>query len=346
MTDDGPQIAGAGEPGLSRRDLLRRGAAAVGGTAAFAAALRPLAALERGEIPTLGEFLQKHYLEMSPIELQAALDRIAERVRARYGVAAEVFDARPREGVEFVYGLDLSRCIGCRKCVHACVEENNLSRTPEIQYIRVLEMPRGTLDVARGDHHYDPPAVPDRDHYYLPIQCHQCADPPCVEVCPVHATWQEADGITVVDYDWCIGCRYCEAACPYWARRFTFVAPGIPADRLNPRMAYLSNRPRPRGVVEKCTFCLHRVRRGELPACLEVCPVGARKFGNVLDPESEVGALLRTKRIFVLKEEAGTLPRFFYYLDERYPREPLPPPPPHTPVADGAEAPEESREGQ
>ena len=166
----------------------------------------------------------------------------------------------------------------------------------------------------------------------MPVQCHQCAKPPCVKVCPVEATWQEPDGITVIDYDWCIGCRYCEAACPYWARRFNFAEPklasrrelerdpNIERERLNPSMSYLSNRPRPKGVMEKCTYCLHRTREGQMPACLEVCPVGARKFGNVLDPNSEVSQILRNKRIFVLKEDAGTLPRFFYYFDERAPR--------------------------
>ena len=229
-------------------------------------------------------------------------------------------DIRPREGVEFVYALNLSRCVGCRKCVYACVEENNQSRTPEMQYIRVLEMPRGSIDMERGNHHYDRPTVPDDDHFYMPVQCHQCADPPCTKVCPIEATWTESDGITVVDYDWCIGCRYCEAACPYWARRFNFSEPEIPKEDVNPDIAYLSNRPRSKGVMEKCTFCLHRVREGGMPACLEVCPVGARKFGNVLDPESEVSEILRSKRVFVLKEDVGTLPRFFYYFDERYPR--------------------------
>jgi molybdopterin-containing oxidoreductase family iron-sulfur binding subunit len=221
--------------------------------------------------------------------------------------------------VEFVYALNLSRCIGCRKCVHACVEENNQSRAPEIQYIRVIEMPRGTLDVEKGDHHYERATVPDEHHFYMPVQCHQCANPPCVKVCPVEATWQDPDGITVIDYDWCIGCRYCEAACPYWARRFNFATPKVPSERLNPNMGYLSNRPRPKGVVEKCHFCLHRTRDGKLPACLEACPTGARKFGNVLDPNSEVSHILKSKRVFVLKEEVGTLPRFFYYFDERYP---------------------------
>ena len=127
--------------------------------------------------------------------------------------------------------------------------------------------------------------MPEKGYFYMPVQCQQCKNPPCVKVCPVHATWQETDGITVIDYDWCIGCRYCEAACPYWARRFNFTKPWIPKERLNPEMAYLGNRPRRQGVMEKCHFCIQRTRAGRYPACLEVCPAGARKFGNVLDPE-------------------------------------------------------------
>ncbi len=307
-------------PRVTRRSFLRSSAAFAGGLAAFAAALSPLRELEDTQEFTLEKFLQKHYKEMTPGEMERALERIRGEVEARFGVRPHIRDIRPAAGVEFVYALNLSRCIGCRRCVHACVAENNQSRSPEIQYIRVLEMPRGTLDLEKGNHHYDRPTVPDDDHFYLPVQCHQCANPPCVKVCPVEATWQEPDGITVIDYDWCIGCRYCEAACPYWARRFNFAKPSVPADRLNPEMSYLSNRPRPKGVMEKCHFCLHRTREGRMPACLEACPTGARKFGNVLDPESEVSRILRTKRVFVLKEEVGTLPRFFYYFDERYPR--------------------------
>jgi molybdopterin-containing oxidoreductase family iron-sulfur binding subunit len=309
------------EPGFTRRSFLRGATGAVGGMAALAAALSPLRALPDDAVPSLDEFLQKHYKEMTPGELAAAMDRVRAEVEGRFGVVPTLRDYPPIEGVRFAFALNLSRCIGCRKCVHACVQENNLSRSPEVQYIRVLEMPRGTMDLERGDHHYDRAEVPDGGHYYLPVQCHQCDNPPCVKVCPVGATWQESDGIVVIDYDWCIGCRYCEAACPYWARRFNFAEPTIPDGGLNPDMGYLSNRPRQRGVVEKCHFCLHRTRRGEMPACLEACPVGARKFGDVLDPESEVSQILRTKRVFVLKEEVGALPRFFYYFDERYPRD-------------------------
>jgi molybdopterin-containing oxidoreductase family iron-sulfur binding subunit len=307
-------------PSMSRRSFLRGSAAAAGGLAALAAALSPLRELKDSDEFTIQKFLQKHYKEMTPSDMEQALDRIRREVEKRYGVRPDIKDIKPRAGVEFVYALNLSRCIGCRRCVHACVNENNQSRAPEIQYIRVLEMPRGTLDMEKGNHHYDRPTVPDSGHFYMPVQCHQCANPPCVKVCPVEATWTEPDGITVIDYDWCIGCRYCEAACPYWARRFNFAQPSVPAERLNPNMGYLSNRPRPRGVMEKCHFCLHRTRAGRMPACLEACPTGSRKFGNVLDPDSEVSHILRTKRVFVLKEEVGTLPRFFYYFDDRYPR--------------------------
>lgn len=310
---------GPSRPGMTRRSFLRRSTAATGAVAAVAASLSPLRELGDGEPFSVSKFLQKHYKEMDGAEMAAALERISSEVERRYELRPEIRDIKPMDGVEFVYALNLTRCIGCRKCVHACVAENNQGRSPEIQYIRVLEMPRGTTDIEQGNHHYERPTVPDEDHYYMPIQCHQCANPPCVKVCPVEATWQEPDGITVIDYDWCIGCRYCEAACPYWARRFNFTTPSVPKDKLNPNMSYLSNRPRPKGVMEKCTFCLHRTREGKMPACLEVCPTGARKFGNVLDPNSEVRKVLESKRVFVLKEEAGTLPRFFYYFDERDP---------------------------
>ncbi|MBN1852658.1 MAG: 4Fe-4S dicluster domain-containing protein [Pirellulales bacterium] len=323
---------GAGSE-CSRRGFVVQAAAALAGASALAAALAPLRHFASDDIPTIDEFLQKHYKEMTREDKERVFARIHDAVQKRYGVAPKLLDPPPMDGVEFVYGLNLSRCIGCRKCVHACVQENNLSRSPEIQYIRVLEMEKGSINLETANHHYDPPQVPNPEKYYMPVQCHQCADPPCVKVCPVEATWQEPDGITVIDYDWCIGCRYCEAACPYWARRFNFTEPVLPDGELQPNMAYLSNRPRPKGVMEKCTFCLHRTRVGRLPACVEVCPTGSRKFGNVLDPESEVAYILKHKRIYILKEDVGTIPRFFYYFDERGSRyhEPIAP---YTPESD------------
>ncbi len=321
-------------PELTRRGFLQKGAAAVAGVSAVVAALSPLKDLNPDEVPSFEQLLQKHYTEMTPEDKQRVFARIEQEVDKRYHVKPHLTDPRPLEGVEFVYALNLSRCIGCRKCVYACVKENNQSRAPEIQYIRVLKMEKGSIDLETADHHYETPTVPQHDSYYMPVQCHQCKKPPCVKVCPTEATWQEKDGIVVVDYDWCIGCRYCEAACPYWARRFNFTTPEIPVNELNPEISYLSNRPRPRGVMEKCTFCLHRTRNGRMPACLEVCPTGSRKFGNVLDPESEVAYILRQKRVFILKEEVGTIPHFFYYFDERGSRyrEPIAPVPPGSPV--------------
>jgi molybdopterin-containing oxidoreductase family iron-sulfur binding subunit len=198
--------------------------------------------------------------------------------------------------------------------VEACHRENNHDRSTNQSYIRVLEMPRGTMDMGQGNTTYTH-AVPADDHFYLPVQCQQCDHPPCVSVCPIEATWKEDDGIVVVDYNWCIGCRYCEAACPYHARRFNWKAPESPAGEINADQSYLSNRIRPQGVVEKCHFCLHRTREGRLPACLEACPTGARIFGNILDPESEVRWVMENKRGFVLKEELGYEPSFFYFFN-------------------------------
>ncbi|HSH09631.1 MAG TPA: 4Fe-4S dicluster domain-containing protein, partial [Oceanipulchritudo sp.] len=189
------------------------------------------------------------------------------------------------------------------------------SRAPQIQYIRVLEMEKGSLDVERSDHYYEHAEVPAEGKYYMPVQCHQCQSAPCVKACPVEATWQEKDGVVVVDYNWCIGCRYCMAACPYDARRFNYEKPKLKPEQVNPNQNYLSNRVRPKGVVEKCTFCLQRTRAGRLPACLEVCPTGARIFGNILDPDSEINHILQNKRVYVLKEEVGTRPRFYYFFD-------------------------------
>ncbi|HZR16760.1 MAG TPA: 4Fe-4S dicluster domain-containing protein [Verrucomicrobiae bacterium] len=300
--------------GTSRRKFLRTSAVLASGVAALTASLAPLR--ELADYTSVERFMQKHYKEMTPAQMQKVLDRIAREVEQQYGVRPKVKDYKPMDGAEFRYCLNLTRCIGCRKCVHACVAENNQSRNPEIQYIRVLKMPHGSLDMEKAEHYYSPAAVPEKGFFYMPVQCQQCENPPCVKVCPVKATWQEPDGITVIDYDWCIGCRYCEAACPYFARRFNWTKPSIPKDRLNPDMSYLGNRPRRQGVMEKCHFCIQRTRQGRYPACLEVCPAGARKFGNVLDPESEVSYILKNKRVFIqLKEELGTSPRFFYYFD-------------------------------
>ncbi len=297
---------------VDRRTAIKAGAATLG-LAAWAAAIEPWFEWT-GELKT-DEFLQKHYRELSPEKLQVILNRLTDEARKESGKPVTVKDHKPIPGVSFAYALNLSICIGCRKCAEACHVENNHDRPSNQSYIRVFEMQKGGIDFEKGNATYAHP-VPAKDKYYMPVQCQQCENPPCVSACPIEATWQEADGIVVVDYNWCIGCRYCEAACPYHARRFNWEKPQVPAAEVNPNQSYLSNRIRPQGVMEKCTFCLHRTREGRLPACLEACPTGARVFGNVLDPESEIRWVLDNKRVFVLKEELGTKPRFYYFFDK------------------------------
>ncbi len=298
--------------GVSRRTLLKAAGATLG-AAAFAQALAPLASWAEGM--SSEDFLATHYKELDAEGLKTALKRIEEDTKKKTGVDVHVTADAPIPGVKFGYALNLSICIGCRKCAEACHEENNHDRKTNNSYIRVFEMDKGSIDFAKGTVDYAHP-VPQPDKFYMPVQCQQCDNAPCVSVCPVEATWKEADGIVVVDYDWCIGCRYCEAACPYHARRFNWQAPEVPAKEINPDQGYLSNRLRPQGVMEKCHFCLHRTRKGKLPACLEACPTGARVFGNLLDPDSEIRWVLANKRVFVLKEELGTKPSFFYFFDE------------------------------
>jgi len=215
---------------------------------------------------------------LSELDRDALLLRVAEMEKeysARFGKTVTV-DATPAtEGVLFAYGLDLDRCNGNRLCVQACVEENNQSR---------------------GDERAQPIE-------WITV----------LEMGPVEATWKEPDGIVVIDYDWCIGCRCCMSACPYGARHFNWAEPQLTAEQLNPETHVLGNRPRPRGIVEKCTFCVQRTRKGLYPACHEACPTGARVFGNLLDPASAVRRLIERKRVFILKAELNTRPSFFYF---------------------------------
>jgi Fe-S-cluster-containing dehydrogenase component len=304
---------------VTRRTFLKGAAASMVGMAGLMAALKPLLELEGGSV-TMDQLLQKHYRELKPEEMERIIASLAARTEKEYGVRPNLRDIKPMDGVEFAYALNLTRCVGCRKCAHACLKENNQSRDDatdiEMSYIRVLEMKQGAINLETSTAYYDPATVPQEGKYYMPVQCHQCRESPCTKVCPVQATWQEKDGIVVVDYNWCIGCRYCMAACPYEARRFNYQKPTIAKEAINPSQSYLSNRIRPKGVVEKCTFCLHRTREGKFPACLEVCPTGARIFGNLFDPDSEINYILKNKRVYILKEDVGTEPRFYYFFDK------------------------------
>ena len=263
----------------------------------------------------LEAFLANNFRELSATDIDELLKRVEREVKEKFNKTTCHVSATPaQDGVEFGYGLDLARCIGCRRCVYACVKENNLSRKPQVHWIRVLEMEKERgVDLFDANAYYKHKEVPDEKHFYMPVQCHQCRQPPCTKTCPTGATWTEPDGITVVDQDWCIGCRCCMAACPYGARHFNWADPQIPDEELNTEIHVLGNRPRKRGVVGKCTFCIQRVREGKYPACVEICPTGARKFGNLLDPQSEIRYIMANKRVFIFKEEVATRPRFYYF---------------------------------
>jgi molybdopterin-containing oxidoreductase family iron-sulfur binding subunit len=256
----------------------------------------------------------KRLYEVPRARLRAMVEEMAREYSATLGKQVTVADTPPMEGVVFAAALDISRCIGCRRCEYACVDENNQSRDPQVHWIRVLSMDKEHgVDFSAATPYYDPATVPEEGRFYVPVACQHCRNAPCTKVCPTGATWIERDGIVVIDYDWCIGCRCCMAACPYGARHFNWGEPSLPPADVNPNMHYLGNRPRKKGVVEKCTFCIQRVRVGRYPACVEVCPVGARKFGNLLDPESEIRYIIEHKRVLILKEELNTMPKFFYF---------------------------------
>ena len=135
------------------------------------------------------EFLQHNFRELSKDEIQTIIARLEAEYKEKFHKTVKVGNEAAMPGVIFGYALDLSRCIGCRRCVHACVKENNQSRTPEIQWIRVLEMEKEEgVNIQHAEQYYNPDEVPREGHFYMPVQCQQCKKPPCVKVCPVGAT--------------------------------------------------------------------------------------------------------------------------------------------------------------
>ncbi len=233
------------------------------------------------------------------------------------GTTARVVDgagtiANPRQ--RFAMVIDAGACIGCRRCQWGCKEENNTPDTISPPWIEVFEL-KDEVDVTGSASREDLEAgtttsyteSPREGRRYLPVQCNHCDNPPCVKVCPTGATYKDRDSLVLMDYDMCIGCRFCVVACPYSARRFNWLIPELSPEDVNPLVPV-----RPVGVVEKCTFCVHRTRKGKLPRCVEVCPVNARHFGDLNDPESEVSKLLEVNLSFRLLEELNTQPRIRY----------------------------------
>ncbi len=222
------------------------------------------------------------------------------------------------------YGMviDLERCLGCRACMEACKVENN---TPQgVFWMYVFRLEEGKY--------------PDIKLQFLPRPCQHCDNPPCVKVCPVGARYKREDGIVATDWERCIGCRYCEVSCPYGVNYFNYKSPKKnmyldwsdrdlqattngdtpPYDnpdldrRYGPEQRRIAGGGHVKGVMEKCTFCVHRVEKGQTTACAQACPAFAITFGDLDDPDSNVSRLLRNRRSFQLEEEWHTHPRVHY----------------------------------
>jgi len=260
------------------------------------------------------EYFKGNYQIMTDDEKESTVKRLERLYELNTRKHANISSEGPQEDVLYGYAFNISKCQGYMDCVNACVQENNQDRDSQMQYIRIHEHENGQMnfELAEDDYYHE---VPAEGHFYMGTQCFHCENPPCVEVCPVKATWKEKDGIVVIDYDWCIGCRYCMAACPYDGRRFNWSTPQVPEEEVNETQHYLGNRLRKKGVMEKCTFCIQRSRAGKNPACVEACPTGARIFGNLLDPKSDIRWVLANKKVFRLKEDLGTEPKFWYFMD-------------------------------
>lgn len=219
--------------------------------------------------------------------------------------------AKPIEKRRWGMVIDLKKCVGCSACTINCATENALP--PGVIYRPVLEEQLGTYpNVARK---------------FIPRPCMQCDEPSCTRVCPVKATFKRPDGVTVIDYDQCIGCRYCLTACPYSSRTADFgdfftQGVGLDPKSVQPyekrdTLEYHQKRNRARhdspvGNARKCTFCLHRIENGLLPSCVTTCIGHATMFGDLDDPKSLVTELSASQRVMRLKEDLGTKPKVFY----------------------------------
>jgi Fe-S-cluster-containing dehydrogenase component len=215
--------------------------------------------------------------------------------------------------------IDLDRCTGCEACVVACHAENNLPVSNPDQAARGR-----TAHWIRVDRYYEG-EFPDVKVKYMPVLCQQCDNAPCEPVCPVYATYHNQEGLNVQVYNRCVGTFYCANNCPYTVRYFNWFAPEWPQPlelQHNPDVAV-----RMAGVMEKCTFCIQRIKRGKedaaqegrpladsdvQPACVQSCPAEAMVFGDLNDPQSKVSRLAHSGRATRLLEELGTQPKVFY----------------------------------
>jgi len=226
---------------------------------------------------------------------------------ARQALAAP--QSSPAQSRRWAMVIDAQKCLqqeGCRKCVQACHQAHNVPAPAEPRHeVKWIwkEAFEHAFPSEAGEHLRESL----RGNPVL-VFCNHCDQPPCVRVCPTQATWKRAeDGLVMMDWHRCIGCRYCVAACPYGSRSFNWVDP-------RPHLASLNAEypTRTKGVVEKCTFCEERLEQGRPPACVEACPEKALVFGDLRDPASEVRRLLRARYTLRRKPELGTQPQIYY----------------------------------
>lgn len=197
--------------------------------------------------------------------------------------------------------INKERCVGCHTCANACKMQNNVPMG--MLWNRILTEGADTLDGAVGEY-------PNLTRTYLPVQCQHCENAACLKVCPTGATYKDDKGRVEIDYDKCIGCRMCMAACPYTGvRSFNWEEPKYHMDYA------VGGKDVPvhqKHVVEKCTFCYHRISKGEEPACMHLCVGRARFWGDLDDPSSEVSQLIQSREHMQLLPERGTNPSTYY----------------------------------
>lgn len=198
--------------------------------------------------------------------------------------------------------IDLKKCIGCHTCSVACKLNNNLPN--DMWWNRVLTVGGDYMDTAAGKYPHN------LELHHMPVNCQHCENPACVKACPVGATYKrKEDGIVIIDYDKCIGCRMCMVACPYNARSFNWKKPEY---NVGYALGEYDAPVHQYNVVEKCTFCVNLLARGGVPACMELCLGRARYWGDLDNPDSDVSKALQGRQYVKLLEEKGTKPSIFY----------------------------------